>query len=105
MKNQRIERLWKDVYQGELAVFYQLFYFKEHEGILDSLNELHVAVLHLVFLHKFKKSLTCGIGLGHHTECTLLDHRLLKCGLLVNCKILWELNCRVRRLSTSELWS
>ena len=55
--NQRIERLWRDVYQGVLAVYYQLFYFMEDEGILDPLNDLHVVVLHHVFLHKIQQML------------------------------------------------
>ena len=38
--NQRIERLWRDVYQGVLALYYQLFYFMEEEGILDPLDNL-----------------------------------------------------------------
>ena len=53
--NQRIERLWRDVYQGVLAVYYQLFYFMEDEGILDPLNDLHVVVLHHVFLYKIQQ--------------------------------------------------
>ena len=55
--NQRIERLWRDVYQGVLAVYSQLFYFMEDEGILDPLNDLHVVVLHHVFLHKIQQML------------------------------------------------
>ena len=55
--NHRIERLWRDVYQGVLAVYYQLFYFMEDEGILDPLNDLHVLVLHHVFLHKIQEKL------------------------------------------------
>ena len=55
--NQRIERLWKDVYQGVLAVYYQLIYFMEDEGILDPLNDIHVVVLHHVFLHKIQEKL------------------------------------------------
>ena len=48
--NQRIERLWRDVYEGVLSYFYQLFYFMEEEDILDPLNESHLAALHYVFL-------------------------------------------------------
>ena len=54
---QRIVRLWKDVYQGVLAVYYQLCYFMEDEGFLDLLNDLHVVVLHHVFLHKIQEKL------------------------------------------------
>ena len=55
--NQRIERLWNDVYQGVLALYYQLFYFMEDEGILDPLKDLHLVVLHHVFLHKMQEKL------------------------------------------------
>ena len=55
--NQRIERLWKDVYQGVLALYYQLFYFIEDEGILDPLKDLHLVILHHVFLHKMQEKL------------------------------------------------
>ena len=48
--NQRIERLWKDVFDGVIALFYELFYFMEDEGILDPLNETHIAALYYVFL-------------------------------------------------------
>ena len=45
------------MYQGVLAVYYQLFYFTEEEEILDPLNDLHVAVLHHVFLPKIQEKL------------------------------------------------
>ena len=48
--NQRIERLWRDVYEGVVSFFYQLFYFMEEEHILDPLNELHLAALHHIFV-------------------------------------------------------
>lgn len=38
-------------------MYYQLFYFMEDEGILDPLNDLHVVVLHHVFLHKIQEKL------------------------------------------------
>ena len=55
--NQRIERLWRDVYQGVLAVYYQLFYFMEDKGILDPLNELHLVALHHVFQDQIQRKL------------------------------------------------
>ena len=45
--NQRIERLWRDVYTGVLSIFYELFYFMEDEGILD-LADLHYVYLKLI---------------------------------------------------------
>lgn len=37
-RNQRIERLWRDVFEGVLSFFYNLFYFMEDQGFLDPLN-------------------------------------------------------------------
>lgn len=43
--NQRIERLWKDVFHGVLYFFHSLFYFMEENGILDPLNNLYISLL------------------------------------------------------------
>jgi len=37
--NQRIERLWGDMWRGLTNVYYNLFHFLESEGIVD--NEMH----------------------------------------------------------------
>lgn len=55
--NQRIERLWRDVYEGVLSMYYQLFYFLEDEGMLDPFNTLHIAALHYVYLSKINEKL------------------------------------------------
>ena len=55
--NQRIERLWRDVYTGVLSYFYELFYFMEEEGLFDPLNETHLACLHYVYLPKINEKL------------------------------------------------
>jgi len=50
--NQRIERLWRDVFSGCICYFYYLFYWMEDQGILnaDSVRDLYC--LHTVFLPK-----------------------------------------------------
>lgn len=48
--NQRIERLWRDVFGGCLSLFYNLFYFMEHQGILNPDDESHIWCLHYVYL-------------------------------------------------------
>lgn len=48
--NCRIERLWRDVYEGVLSSFYALFYHMEDVGVLHVDNELHIFSLHCVFL-------------------------------------------------------
>ena len=55
--NQRIERLWRDVFEGVLCLYYNLFYFMEENNILDPLNEVHIAALHYIFLHKINERL------------------------------------------------
>lgn len=55
--NQRIERLWRDVYNGVLVHYYQLFTFMEEENILNVLNPLHKYALHHVFKHKINEKL------------------------------------------------
>lgn len=47
--NPRIERLWRDVYQAVLSLFYDLFNFMESDGILDPDNEHNIFCLHVVF--------------------------------------------------------
>ena len=53
--NQRIGRLWRDMYNGVLSIFYNLFYLMEDEGILDPLNQIHLAALHYVYLKLINK--------------------------------------------------
>ncbi|VDI27398.1 Hypothetical predicted protein [Mytilus galloprovincialis] len=55
--NQRIERLWRDVYEGVLSYFYNLFYFKENEGYLDPLKLTNLAALHFVFMDEINRKL------------------------------------------------
>ena len=43
--NQRIERLWRNVFQCVSVLFYDTFYKLEEEGILDCLNELDLFCL------------------------------------------------------------
>ena len=65
--NQRIERLWRDVYEGVVSFFYQLFYFMEEEHILDPLNELHLAALHHIFVPLINEKLgVCKTAWSHH---------------------------------------
>ncbi|XP_015751229.1 PREDICTED: uncharacterized protein LOC107331191 [Acropora digitifera] len=56
--NQRIERLWRDVFAGCLSLFYDLFYDLERQTILHPDNEGHLWCLHYVFLPIINKHLT-----------------------------------------------
>ena len=48
--NQRIERLWRDVYYACSFKYYSLFVYMEDIGILDVMNEIHIFCLHYVYV-------------------------------------------------------
>ena len=55
--NQRIERLWRDLFTGCTYVFYHLFYHMEDLGVLDPCNEVHIFSLHYVYLPRIDQRL------------------------------------------------
>ena len=48
--NTRIERLWRDLYEGVLCTFYNLFRHLEDTDLLDATNEIDLFCLHFTFL-------------------------------------------------------
>ena len=69
--NQRIERLWRDVFSGCVASFYYLFYELEGAGLLDPNDECDLFALHYAFT----------------TYCTQwLQNAINCCGLCYFCK-------------------
>ena len=56
--NQRIERLWRDVYRCVCSIYHELFYSMEATGILDPASEIDLFVLHCVYLPRINKALT-----------------------------------------------
>ena len=44
--NQRIERLWRDVYRCVCSTYHELFYAMEAEGVLDPTEDMDLIVLH-----------------------------------------------------------
>ncbi len=55
--NQRIERLWRDVFRCVCTTFHTLFYTMEAAGILDPTCEIDMFVLHYVFLPRINTAL------------------------------------------------
>lgn len=47
--NQRIERLWRDVFTGCTYLYYNLFYYMEMIGLLEPHNDIHLWCLHFVY--------------------------------------------------------
>ena len=67
MHNQRIERLWRDVFAGCIHLFYTLFYSMEIAGILNPTNDLDLFCLHYVYLPRINHHLdTFREGYSHH---------------------------------------
>ena len=65
--NQRIERLWRDLYSGciILCCFYSFFYFLEDIGLLDHNDPFDKYALHFVFLPLIQAQFRCfsnGVG-------------------------------------------
>lgn len=56
--NQRIERLWRDVFYGCTYLFYHLFHSMEDDLLLNIENEIHMFCLHYVFLPRINNALT-----------------------------------------------
>ena len=55
--NQRIERLWRDVFTGTLVTYYNLFYKLEDDNMLDINKPTHMYCLHFVFLTRINEAL------------------------------------------------
>ena len=56
--NQRIERLWRDVFRCVLSMYHELFYEMEALDVMQADSELDLFVLHCIFLPRIRKSLS-----------------------------------------------
>lgn len=56
--NQRIERLWRDVFRCVCHLYYYLFYGMESTGILNADDPVHLFTLHMVFIPRINKALS-----------------------------------------------
>ena len=56
-RNQRIERLWRDLFSGCVSFFYYFFYFLEDISILNVDDEIDLATFHFLFLPVIQKQL------------------------------------------------
>ena len=50
--NQWIEQLWRDMHRCVTGMFYKLFYFLEHQDLLDPINEIPYLCITLYLLSK-----------------------------------------------------
>lgn len=64
--NQRIERLWRDVFRVIVSPYYELFYAMEDEGVLNITSDIHMFILHYVFLPRIRRSLGHFVSMWNH---------------------------------------
>ena len=55
--NQRIERLWRDLYYQVIFIFYNLFHHMETCHVLNPDNDVHIFCLHYVFTPRINRDL------------------------------------------------
>ncbi|XP_016113255.1 uncharacterized protein [Sinocyclocheilus grahami] len=53
--NQKIERLWGDVWRGTINVYHSLFTLLEQDGMIDPINEKHMWAVHYVYLPRLNR--------------------------------------------------
>ena len=86
--NQRIERLWRDLYTQCASVFYMTFSSLEDEGLLDPNDSTDLYCLHYVFLPRLNHALeTFQDSYNHHslrTEGNKSPNQLWISGLAMN---------------------
>lgn len=85
--NQRIERLWRDVFDGVVKYFYDLFYFLEDEGLLDIHNPNELYALHHVFKARINEKLAIWRQAWNHHRIRTVNStplRLFTAGLMNN---------------------
>ncbi|XP_062578090.1 uncharacterized protein LOC134239978 [Saccostrea cucullata] len=56
--NQRVERLWVDVWKGVTNLYYDLFTYMESEHLFEIGNAIHLWALHFVFLPRINADLS-----------------------------------------------
>ena len=65
-QNQRIERLWRDVFRCVCSTYYYLFQSMSNSGILNTDNILHLILLHYIFRPRINKSLKLFVDAWNH---------------------------------------
>ena len=84
--NQRIERLWRDVYRCVCHFFYYHFYAMEQTGYLDLENPVHMFVLHIVYTARINCALNEFMGMFNNhrlfTERNATPNQLWSNGML-----------------------
>uniref|UniRef100_A0A9J8DGH4 Integrase core domain-containing protein n=1 Tax=Cyprinus carpio carpio TaxID=630221 RepID=A0A9J8DGH4_CYPCA len=82
--NQRIERLWRDLWVAVTNIYYDVLHYLEEEGFLNIANATHLLCCHYVFLPRLQDSLdTFRSGWDNHpirTEGHMTPNQLWELG-------------------------
>ena len=84
--NQHIERMWRDVFQGVLGLYYDLFYYLETMNMLVPNNDVHLFCQHHVFISRINRHLDswkeASVKHPMRTEHNMTPEQLWTSGLL-----------------------
>uniref|UniRef100_A0A1A8RMV9 Zgc:174680 n=1 Tax=Nothobranchius rachovii TaxID=451742 RepID=A0A1A8RMV9_9TELE len=84
--NQRIERLWRDVWSAVTCKYYNVLHTMEEGQLIDLSDEIHLFCVHYVFLPRLKSDLQCFLhSWNFHpikTEGNLSPEQLWHIGML-----------------------
>ncbi|XP_013856211.1 uncharacterized protein LOC106512060 [Austrofundulus limnaeus] len=81
--NQRIERLWRDLWVAVTCIYYDVLHSLEEEGFLDISNAAHLFCCHYVFLPRLQDDL--------NTFCSGWDNHPLRTETNMSPNQLWVL--------------
>lgn len=73
--NQRIERLWRDVNDGVIKLYRDLFSYMESINILDPIDETHLYCLHYVYLQRINSHLSEWVNAWIHHPLRTASNR------------------------------
>ena len=79
-RNQRIERLWRDVFRCVCHFYYYVFYAMEDTGLLNIDNPIDLFALHLTFMPRINVALT---EFNHRPVRTANHWSPIRCGSMV----------------------
>lgn len=99
--NQRIERIWRDVFRCVLTVYYQLFYHLEESDLLDPLSDIDLYCLYAVYMHKINEALSAFMN-GWNRHAVTTEHSMTPVQLMAVGSLLNRSNLRVPDTLASE---
>ena len=73
-RNQRIERLWRDVFRCVCHLFYYVFYALEDTGLLNIENPMDLFALHLTFIPRINLALHEYMEAFNHHKVRTANH-------------------------------